>query len=358
MEKLRVGLVGAGFVGVQHANALETLVSEGLVEAEFRAVCDTNAERARVIAESFGAGSHWVDPFELVGSGEIDTVFICTPTRCHRELVEAAAEKRLNIFCEKPLACSLSEAQKMHSTVTSAGVNSQVGLVLRYSPVYNVIKELISDSRLGRPMSVIFRDDQYFPIRGIYGSTWRSEVDVAGGGTLIEHSIHDADILRWLFGEIASVRGVIRNFAGHRGVEDLAVVQFEFESGGLGQLTSAWHNILRRESNRFMEAFFENGYISSAHDFFGSVHYQMEDEDLCVIAPDEVGRRYLSSVGLDGQRYNSIHFMQGLEDYHFLQALQRGDAPHPDFGDAVKAHEIVEAIYLAAGNSSEIRLPL
>ncbi len=358
MEKLRVGLIGAGFVGVAHANAIETIIGEGLASAEFRAVCDTNAERAKAIAQSFGAKKDWTDPIELIDSGEIDTVFICTPTKSHPELVEAAANRRLNIFCEKPLARSFEEAKKMHSAVVRAGVKNQVGLVLRFSPVYNVVKQLISNPELGRPMSVIFRDDQYFPIRGIYGSTWRRDVEVCGGGTLIEHSIHDTDIMRWLLGEIASIRGTIKNFAGHRGVEDLASAQMEFQSGCVGQLLSAWHNILRRESNRYVEVFFENGCISSADDFIGPISYQMNDEDLCTLSAEEVVSRYLSSVGLEDRRYNSLHSGQGLEDYHFLRALETGASPCPDFGAAVKAHEIVEAIYLAARNGFDVKLPL
>jgi predicted dehydrogenase len=358
MEMLRLGLIGAGFIGVAHANAIETIVHEKLVSAEFAAVCDADAERARAIADSFGAERHCTDPFELIGSGAIDTVFICTPTKFHPELVRAAAERSLNIFCEKPLARALSEAREMHAVVARAGVKNQVGLVLRFSPVYNVIRRLISEPSLGRPMSVIFRDDQYFPIRGIYGSAWRSDVSVSGGGTLIEHSIHDADILRWLFGEPRSVRGTIRNFAGHREVEDLAVAQFEFPGDCIGQLTSAWHNIMRRESNRYVEVFFENGYISSAHDFIGPIHHQTGNEDLQVISADEVLDEYLSSAGLAGSRYNSLHSMQGLQDYHFLRALETGATPEPDFEVAVRAHELVEAVYESDRNNCEIQLPL
>lgn len=358
MEKIRVGLIGAGFIGVSHANAIETVIEEGLIAAEFSAVCDANPERARNIANSFGARRHCNDPVELMDSGEVNTIFICTPTKFHPELVEAAAKRRLNIFCEKPLACSFVEAKKMHSAVLRLKVKNQVGLVLRYSPVYNVIQQLISNTELGRPMSVIFRDDQYFPISGIYGSTWRREVDMAGGGALIEHSIHDADIMRWLFGEVESVRGTVKNYAGYEGVEDLASAQFQFRSGCIGHLISIWHNILRRESNRYMEIFFENGYISSDSDFIGSVNYQTGNEELSVIPEREVLERYLSSTGLNKPKYNSLHSAQGMQDYHFLRALESGVSPGPDFGTAVKAHEIVEAIYLAARNGLDTKLPL
>jgi predicted dehydrogenase len=358
MPRLHIGLIGAGFIGVAHANAIETILSEKLVLADFVSVCDTNEEKAKAIAESFGAHDSCSDPLALIDSGKIDTVFICTPTKFHPELVEASAKRGLNIFCEKPLARSLAEARAMLSVVMQAGAKNQVGLVLRFSPVYHAIKQFISNPGLGRPMAAMFRDDQYFPIQGIYGSTWRKDADVAGSGALLEHSIHDVDILRWLLGDIASIRGTIKNFAGHRGVEDLAAAHLHFQNGCVGQLLSAWHNIMRRESNRYMEIFFENGFISSADDFIGPIAYQMGDKDLIVLSAEEVLRRYLDAAGLTDARYNSLHSGQGLEDYHFLRALEAGIKPDPDFDVAIKAHEIVEAVYRSAQSGSEVRLPL
>ncbi|MBI5118330.1 Gfo/Idh/MocA family oxidoreductase [Candidatus Poribacteria bacterium] len=348
MERLRIGLIGAGFIGVAHANAIETIIGEKLAAAEFVSVCDADAARARGIAESFGAKEHCSDAIGLIDSDKIDTVFICTPTKYHPEIVAAAAKQGLNIFCEKPLARTLSEANEMLSAVERAGVKNQVGLVLRFSPVYNVIKQLISDPSLGRPMTVLFRDDQYFPIRGIYASTWRADFEIAGGGALIEHSIHDVDVLRWFFGEISGVQSQIKSFAEHRGIEDLAAAQIKFRSGCVGQLISVWHNILRRESNRYMEIFFENGCIWSADDFIGPISHQIADEDTVVVSSEEVLQRYLASVGLQDAKYGSLHSAQGLEDYHFLRALEKGIAASPDFRVAVKAHEIVDAIYVSA----------
>ena len=358
MATLRIGLIGAGFIGVSHANAIEAILSEQFINGEFVAVCDLDSARAEAIAGSFGAQKHADDPIDLINSGDIDTVFICTPTSSHPLIVEAAAKKGLSMLCEKPLARSFAEAGAMHALVTDAGVKNQVGLVLRYSPVYHTVKRLISNPELGRPMSVIFRDDQYFPIQGIYASSWRGDVETAGGGTLIEHSIHDVDIMMWLLGEIGSVKATVKNFAGHKGIEDFASVQFAFDSGCTGQLTSIWHNVLSRESNRYMEIFFENGFISTSHDFIGSVDYQTGKGELETISAEEVLETYLSSAGMHGPGYNSLHSMQGLQDYQFLKTLESDNDPQPDFGVAMKAHEVVEAIYESGRTNSEVKLPL
>src|SRR5439155_14668058 len=119
-----------------------------------------------------------------------DAVYVCTWTSEHPRLVAAAAERGLAVFCEKPLATSLEGARWMTAVVEGSGVTNQVGLVLRSSPAFLMLRRVAADSRSGRLMSIVFRDDQYIPIQGMYGSHWRGEGDKAGAGTLLEHSIH------------------------------------------------------------------------------------------------------------------------------------------------------------------------
>ena len=96
------------------------------------------------------------------------------------------------------------------------------------------------------------------PIQGTYPSKWRADVTQAGGGCLIEHSIHDVDILRFCFGDVAAVAARTANVAGHEGVEDLASVSVSFASGFEAQLTSVWHDI-HHGSTRRVEVFCSRG---------------------------------------------------------------------------------------------------
>src|SRR4051812_46664277 len=150
------------------------------------------------------------DPVEVLSA--VDAVWICTPTSSHRALVEAAAAAGVAIFCEKPLATTLADAEAM--TAAASAVPAQVGLVLRTSPAYRALADLVHGGEIGAPMAVVFRDDQYLPNQGQYASEWRADVTVAGGGTLIEHSIHDLDVLRWLLGDATSVVARTANHAG------------------------------------------------------------------------------------------------------------------------------------------------
>ena len=186
-----------------------------------------------------------------------DAVWICTPTVAHRNAVDAALAHGRAVFCEKPLATDLDGAHALVAAVAASPepVLAQCGLVLRSAPVFRALRELVASGTLGRPMAAIFRDDQYFPIQGTYASQWRADVTQAGGGCLIEHSIHDVDILRFCFGEVDRLSARTANFSGHEGIEDLATVSLSFASGLEAHLTSVWHNILSRGSTRRIELF-------------------------------------------------------------------------------------------------------
>jgi predicted dehydrogenase len=355
----RVGIIGAGFIGRFHARGIWGLIRQGLLEARYVGICDQDEERAQNFARIAGVPLWTTSAEEIIASPEIDTVYVCTPTRFHKELVLQVAAARKNVFCEKPLARNLADARAMQEAVQAAGLRHQVGLILRHAPIFNVMKELMSDPKLGRPMAAVFRDDQFFPVYGHYGSTWRGEYEMAGGGTLIEHSIHDLDLLRWLVGEVASVRAETDNFAGHEGVEDLASVRLRFENGCTGHLVSIWHNVLSRPSTRLLEVFFENGYFATDNDFHGPLRYETyATGGAAVMDVEEVKRRYLEIVGVGEDVYDEAIRGYAMEDYFFLRDLEEGRTPFPGFEVGVRAHVLVDAAYRSAAEGREVQIPV
>jgi predicted dehydrogenase len=354
----RVGIIGAGLIGRFHARSIRGLIRMGLVDARYVAVCDRVPERAEEFARLADLDFWTTDPDELIASPDVNTVYVCTPTGEHRALVEKAAAAGKHVFCEKPLARTLPDAREMQAAVQQAGVSHQVGLILRHSPILTVLRDLMSDPGLGRLMTAVFRDDQYFPIQGHYPSTWRGDVAVAGGGALIEHSIHDLDVLSWLAGDVTSLRAETRNFAGHDGVEDLATVSLSFDGGAAGQLTSVWHNILSRNTRRLLEFFFERGWFAVDQDFFGPIRYETyASNGLATMHDDDVRRRYLDLVGLNDDAHLEALSKYSLEDYFFLRALTEGRLPFPGFDIALRAHELVDAVYRsAADGGAEVAL--
>jgi myo-inositol 2-dehydrogenase / D-chiro-inositol 1-dehydrogenase len=344
----RVGLIGCGFIGTFHSRNIRGLIRSEMVDAEYKVVCDLDAERAERFAGLAGVERWTTDASEVVNSPEIDAVYICTQTAQHKDLVVQAAAAGKAIFCEKPLAPNLADARAMAEAVRASGVPSQVGLVLRHSPIFLVLKELTSDAKLGRLMTAVFRDDQYFPISGQYASSWRGDYEQAGGGTLIEHSIHDLDMLRFFCGEARRVSAQTRFFSEHYRVEDIAVATIEFENDSVAALTSVWHGIGERNTRRHLELFYENGVFWVDDDFFGPIKFETNELGSGELAESEVRARYQEMVGLPGEQYGDALFRWTFEDYFFFKALEEGKEPYPGFDVALRAHELADAVYRSA----------
>jgi predicted dehydrogenase len=354
-DPVRVGLIGCGNIGGFHSRNLRNLVRSNALPLQFTAVCDRKQARADEFARLVGAQDAGTDALALVESPRVDAVYICTETSEHPQLLAAALAAGKHVFCEKPLACSLAEAQAMHDAVTRAGVVHQVGLVLNHSPVFGVLEHLMRTEDVGRLLTAHLRDDQFLPVRGHYNSTWRADVAKAGGGTLIEHSIHDVDLLRRLFGEVTSVRCTTRHMAGIPGIEDVALVRFVHAGGGETTLSSVWHDIDERPSTRRFEAFFERGWFCTEDDYIGSITWQPKSGKAITLSADEVTAKFLEIEGLDPDEYD-VRALAGLGDRRFIAAVREGRPAHPDFATALASHRIVDACYRSAAEGRDVAL--
>ena len=261
----RIGFLGAGLIAHLHAFGLHQTSQP----SSFAGVFDPDADRAAEFAAGWGATVCATED-EVLDS--CDAVYICTWTSEHARLLAAACGRGLPVFCEKPLAFDAPAAAAMADVVDAAGVVNQVGLVLRHSPAFAYLRHLVGDPEAGRVMSVVFRDDQYIPVQGMYASTWRGDKARAGAGTLLEHSIHDVDILEWILGPIASVSGRSANFHGIDGIEDSVGTVFDLVSGGLGVHTTVWHDVVERPSLRRVEVLCERRKRES-HDIAHGIGY-------------------------------------------------------------------------------------
>jgi predicted dehydrogenase len=349
---IRVGIVGAGLIGNAHSRMLKLIAGPAGDRVRVTAVADVASTAAGRLAACWPGARVARTAGELLAAEPLDAVWICTPTRHHRDLCLAAATAGVNLFTEKPLAMSAAEAEQMADAVARAGVIAQVGLVLRFSPVYNVMRAILAEAGVGRILAVVMRDDQDFPIRGIHASAWRNDPALSAGGTLIEHSIHDIDLLTWMFGPVTRISCRTRNFAGAPGIEDFASVELEFAAGFSAHLTSAWHKIAGRPSNRRLEIFAENLFLASDFDFVGPIIIQRDSGAEQVMAADEVARRF-TAILLDSRPcLASVRELAAMpyamEDAAFLAALRGECAPDPDMRAGVAAQALVDLAYESA----------
>lgn len=225
---LRVGVVGAGFMGQLHARVVRELPY-----AVVRAVCDVDGERSRRLAQAAGA-SAYTDVEAMLGEEVLDAVIVATPEDRHRAAVEAAARHRLPVMVEKPLATSPEDAAAMVETCRLAGVILMVGYILRFEPAYIRLRQAIEAGRLGQLVSVYARRNA--PVQ--------EALRLQGRTNPIDYlACHDIDQVLWYHPR--PVRRVMAHAAygptGRRlGVPDMTWIWMEFDDGAVALIESGW----------------------------------------------------------------------------------------------------------------------
>jgi predicted dehydrogenase len=347
LEKVRTGLIGCGKIALIHAMALQTLA-----EAEFVACCDSDESRARAIAAKYGVPHVFTDADALLVSGLVDAVLVCTPHPSHGALVTAAAEAGVHVLCEKPLAISLAEADRMIEAARQAGITFGVIFQRRFWPAAQRIRGAIDAGRLGRPTLGecavrIWRSPEYFasdPWRG----TWASE----GGGVLMNQAVHAIDQFQWFMGPAVEVTGryaTLRHGA-YIDVEDTAVATVRFASGALGVIQAA---------STFQPDF---GFRVAVHGDSGatvSVWERPEGEqginDVWTLPGEEAFRAVWEWEEKGRPGFPLFHVLQ-IQD--FLRALIEERAPAVTGEEARKSLEIILAIYYSSRTGQPVALPM
>jgi UDP-N-acetyl-2-amino-2-deoxyglucuronate dehydrogenase len=194
MNKIRVGLIGVGGVANAHLAAIRQLDTVQLVS-----VCDVREEHARRVATNFAA-RQYTDYRDLLYAGDIDLVMVLTPASTHLAIVEAAAASGAHVFCEKPLAVTVSDGQAMIEACAAAGVKLFYGSCYRYLPAVRKARELIVAGAIGR---IQLMTEQIIGGNGIDGYRQLGPIHYPLGGpggagiSLMDHGIHLIDIFSW-----------------------------------------------------------------------------------------------------------------------------------------------------------------
>jgi len=345
-----VGLVGCGMIGQIHADGLGKLAEDGEVVAV--AAADPSEEAREAVARNCPFGHMTDDPLAVIEDPAVEAVMITSPTATHRALVEATLAAGKPLFCEKPLAPTFDEVRAICDAVRTSGVTAQVGFHSRFHPVMNRLHRTVDSGEFGRAMGYTLRDDQYWPTGDVVPghSSWRSDKAQAGGGALLEHSIHSADLVVWMFGPVRRVQARARYVFGYP-VEDVAALTVEHDSGVVGNLLTVFNGVRGREERR-LEVFFERAAVEVTTDFIVGA----AEDGYLVQEPDTPPQR------LDLAALREDHFAAlGLHRRDFVfytypavrqwvRAVRSCQPVTPGFDDALEAHRLVEAAYRSASS--------
>lgn len=233
MTKVRWGLIGCGDIARKRvAPALRDLPN-----TEFVAVSRARADLAAAFANEFGAQKWYADWRELLADPDIEAVYIATPVHLHAEQTIAAAEAGKHVLCEKPMALSVAECDRMIAVCAANGVQLGIAYYRHFYPVLARMKELLLSDAIGQPVLAQINAFEWNDMQPGHDRYWFFTKAQSGGGPMMDFGCHRIEVLMNLFGRIGAVNAFTDNLLFAREVEDTSAAFFKFESGLRATLT-------------------------------------------------------------------------------------------------------------------------
>ena len=238
MKKIRVGIIGAGWIVPYHIKGYQALGDK----VEILAVADVSGEKARQLSKEADIKNTFTDYHDLLKLKQIDVVDICLPTHLHAEVVIAACEKGKHVLCEKPFAATVEDCDKMIEAAKRANVLLMpVHNCIFFPPILKAYK-VLKQGEIGKPL--IYRASHIcgYPggSIGYLKKNYRGE-KAKGGGAIIEGGVHSIYIAERFMGRISEVSAKLTRFSSDNfDIENGGVVLLRFRSGAVGTITIYW----------------------------------------------------------------------------------------------------------------------
>jgi len=340
-----VGMVGAGWVATEHIKAFEANPDSKVV-----AICSSSVQSAKAKVRETKIDAAVCKSYEeLLARPDVDIICTATPSNLHFEEVMKAAEAGKHMLIEKPAALTLDQLAKMRDAVRSAGVKTVVGFVLRWNPLFEIIKNLIADGTLGK---IYYEETDYQHNIGAWARGWKwYSKEALGGGSLLGAGIHAVDALRWFAGEgpekttdVAEVYAYSGGYRRQRGEIDydgFVVAMMKMKNGVLAKVSSNWDCVM---PYRFpIEIFGDKGTIKDNRLYSEKFPGQTDFLTIPTILPDS------------GE---VTHHPFQPEIDHLIQCIKENKESHCNLEDSINTHEACIAANMSAASGKTVELPL
>ncbi|MEO6116694.1 MAG: Gfo/Idh/MocA family oxidoreductase [Pseudolysinimonas sp.] len=379
--KLRVAMIGYGFMGAAHSQGWRTAPRffDLPAEPEMAIIVGRDADRVAGAREKFGWAAAETDWRRVIDDPTIDIVDICTPGDSHVEIAIAALDAGKHVLCEKPLANSVGEAERMVAAAERAagrGIRSMVGFSYRRVPAIGVARALIAEGRLGviRQTRAEYLQDWLVDENG--PMTWRLDRALAGSGSLGDIGAHAIDMIQYLTGTtVDSVSGTLATFVTERPLMGEKRGLSGVASEERGQVTvddAAWFTgrlsggaIGSFEATRFATGR-KNAFRFEISGSLGAIAFDMEamnelqfydatapagERGFTRILATEPEHPYAANWWPAGHSLGYEHaFSHEIRD--FVDDIAAGRNPQPSFADGLQVQRVLAAVEHSAGNGS------
>ncbi|HEX3444282.1 MAG TPA: Gfo/Idh/MocA family oxidoreductase [Chthoniobacterales bacterium] len=358
---IRIGLIGAGFIGQMHSLSLGDVGRarrEPVIHVDLRAIADRNGPLAGLMAERYGWRESLDNWHSLVERPDIDLLINAGPNQLHAQPSIAAAKNGKHVFCEKPLARTAEEAFSVLKAVESTGVKHMCAFMYRFVPALRLAKKMIAAGEIGevRHYRSTFLLNMLKPGSGL---SWRFDRELAGAGALGDLGSHYIDQARYLVGEVSEVTALSKTWTTD-------------PAGKIKDINDDWF-----AATAFLDtgatAVFEACRVDAPHALSGrieidgtkgSLRFELErlnelehripghgPRTLMALRPDHPFSDFFLPVGLQGSHPVGWRDCFAFQIYEIVSAIAQQRDLSPDvatFQDGYRVAEIVDTISRSA----------
>jgi UDP-N-acetyl-2-amino-2-deoxyglucuronate dehydrogenase len=341
-EKIRFGLVGCGMISVKHADAIKMFP-----DAELVAVCDIIKERAEDLAQKYDCKSYQ-DFDEMLKDDSIGVITIATPSGFHADMSIKALQAKKHVLCEKPMALSTKDTQRVIDAETESGKKFLLIKQNKYNPPIVALKDVVYNNKLGD--LIMINSNVYWNRNPEYyaSAEWRGTKDL-DGGSLFTLASHFLDLMIWVGGNVTSVTSVMKNF-NHPQIEteDAAIAILKFDNGAIGKILITTCVLPKNiEGNLYVLG--TKGTIKVGGKYLNELEHWhvegMEQPELEPSAPPNDYGTYQGTMSNHDKVYRNV-----------LDVLLKGEEIKTNSLQGQESVKVIEAIYKSAETGKEVFL--
>jgi predicted dehydrogenase len=335
MEKLKVGIIGAGKMGLLHA-----CIFNNLENSKLTAICEKKTLVSTILKKFVTQVNIYRDFGEMLDKENLDVVVITTPVFLHKTMIECAMDHNLHIFVEKPLVMNSMECHSL--LIKKSEKQSLVGYCRRFMETYNLAKKIIEKNDLG---VLHFFHSQLF-IAQVFKQEngWQYNREMSGGGVLMDHGSHAIDLFHYLFGEIDVVHACGKPVF-NKDVEDYVSINLKFKNGIYGSLQLSWSVRNYRLPELKLQMHFEKGVVTVTEKYV-DIYSEIDTSDFKKGSNIFYKQNLAKNVPI-----NVAEPEYTVEDLHLLNCILDRKRSSCDIQEAAKVHYVIDKIYSSINNN-------
>lgn len=324
---MKVGVMSFAHIhATSYANAIQKIPNVELV-----AIYDTDIKRGQQASEQFGVPFY--SDVTVFLQQPIEVVLVCSENSLHKEMVIAAAHAKKHILCEKPIATTVEDAKEMINVCEQQGVELSIAYPVRYSLPIRKLKDEIDAGLLGEIIAIRSTN------RGQNPGGWFIDPKFAGGGAVLDHTVHMVDIMRWYMNsEVVAVNAFADQYFTDLQLDDAGIMTLEFDNGVIASHDASW--------SRFPH-----------FPTWGDVLIEVigtKESRLVDVYAQSVEMYHPSSKSYEKRYVGNDTDFDLIVD--FLQAIQQKKKPLISGYDGLKTLEVALAAYVSNDKQSTVKL--